>query len=215
MFTGIIEETGVIENIKWGANSAVLTIKAEKILEDLQLGDSIAVDGVCLTVVSIHSSSFQADVMHETLNRTILAKLGRGSEVNLERAMQLNSRFGGHIVSGHVDGMGTIVNIQKDDNAVWFTIQAEPGIMRYVIEKGSITIDGISLTVAKVTEDTFSVSIIPHTLKMTILKNCRVGDLVNLENDIVGKYVEKLLMSPEKEERKSTLTKAFLMEHGY
>lgn len=215
MFTGIIEETGVIENIKWGANSAVLTIKAEKILEDLQLGDSIAVDGVCLTVVSIHSSSFQADVMHETLNRTILAKLGRGSEVNLERAMQLNSRFGGHIVSGHVDGMGTIVNIQKDDNAVWFTIQAEPGIMRYVIEKGSITIDGISLTVAKVTEDTFSVSIIPHTLKMTILKNCRVGDLVNLENDIVGKYVEKLLMPPKKEERKSTLTKAFLMEHGY
>lgn len=215
MFTGIIEETGVIENIKWGTNSAVLTIKAEKILEDLQLGDSIAVDGVCLTVVSIHSSSFQADVMHETLNRTILAKLGRGSEVNLERAMQLNGRFGGHIVSGHVDGMGTIVNIQKDDNAVWFTIQAEPGIMRYVIEKGSITIDGISLTVAKVTEDTFSVSIIPHTLKMTILKNCRVGDLVNLENDIVGKYVEKLLMPPKKEERKSTLTKAFLMEHGY
>lgn len=215
MFTGIIEETGVIENIKWGTNSAVLTIKAEKILEDLQLGDSIAVDGVCLTVVSIHSNSFQADVMHETLNRTILAKLGRGSEVNLERAMQLNSRFGGHIVSGHVDGMGTIVNIQKDDNAVWFTIQAEPGIMRYVIEKGSITIDGISLTVAKVTEDTFSVSIIPHTLKMTILKNCRVGDLVNLENDIVGKYVEKLLMPPKKEERKSTLTKAFLMEHGY
>ena len=215
MFTGIIEEIGVIENLQRGTNSAVLTIKAEKILEDLQLGDSIAVDGVCLTVVSIHSSSFQADVMHETLNRTILAKLGRGSEVNLERAMQLNSRFGGHIVSGHVDGMGTIVNIQKDDNAVWFTIQAEPGIMRYVIEKGSITIDGISLTVAKVTEDTFSVSIIPHTLKMTILKNCRVGDLVNLENDIVGKYVEKLLMSPEKEERKSTLTKAFLMEHGY
>lgn len=215
MFTGIIEETGVIENIKRGTNSAVLTIKAEKILEDLQLGDSIAVDGVCLTVVSIHSSSFQADVMHETLNRTILAKLGRGSEVNLERAMQLNGRFGGHIVSGHVDGMGTIVNIQKDDNAVWFTIQAEPGIMRYVIEKGSITIDGISLTVAKVTEDTFSVSIIPHTLKMTILKNCRVGDLVNLENDIVGKYVEKLLMPPKKEERKSTLTKAFLMEHGY
>lgn len=215
MFTGIIEETGVIENIKWGTNSAVLTIKAEKILEDLQLGDSIAVDGVCLTVVSIHSSSFQADVMHETLNRTILAKLGLGSEVNLERAMQLNGRFGGHIVSGHVDGMGTIVNIQKDDNAVWFTIQAEPGIMRYVIEKGSITIDGISLTVAKVTEDIFSVSIIPHTLKMTILKNCRVGDLVNLENDIVGKYVEKLLMPPKKEERKSTLTKAFLMEHGY
>ena len=215
MFTGIIEETGVIENLQRGTNSAVLTIKAEKIFEDLQLGDSIAVDGVCLTVVSIHSSSFQADVMHETLNRTILAKLGRGSEVNLERAMQLNSRFGGHIVSGHVDGMGTIVNIQKDDNAVWFTIQAEPGIMRYVIEKGSITIDGISLTVAKVTEDTFSVSIIPHTLKMTILKNCRVGDLVNLENDIVGKYVEKLLMPPKKEERKSTLTKAFLMEHGY
>lgn len=215
MFTGIIEEIGVIENLQRGTNSAVLTIKAEKILEDLQLGDSIAVDGVCLTVVSIHSSSFQADVMHETLNRTILAKLGRGSEVNLERAMQLNSRFGGHIVSGHVDGMGTIVNIQKDDNAVWFTIQAEPGIMRYVIEKGSITIDGISLTVAKVTEDTFSVSIIPHTLKMTILKNCRVGDLVNLENDIVGKYVEKLLMPPKKEERKSTLTKAFLMEHGY
>lgn len=215
MFTGIIEEIGVIENLQRGTNSAVLTIKAEKILEDLQLGDSVAVDGVCLTVTSIRNSSFQADVMHETLNRTILAKLGRGSEVNLERAMQLNGRFGGHIVSGHVDGMGTIVNIQKDDNAVWFTIQAEPGIMRYVIEKGSITIDGISLTVAKVTEDTFSVSIIPHTLKMTILKNCRVGDLVNLENDIVGKYVEKLLMSPEKEERKSTLTKAFLMEHGY
>lgn len=215
MFTGIIEEIGEIGRIQKGAHSAVLTIKAGKILEGLQPGDSVAVDGVCLTVTALMTDAFQADVMHETMDRTILSGISRGSEVNLERAMQLNGRFGGHIVSGHVDGMGSITDIQRDDNAVWFTIQAAPEVMRYVIKKGSITIDGISLTVAEVTEDTFSVSTIPHTLKMTILKNCKVGDNVNLENDIVGKYVEKLLMPVEKREQKSNLTKAFLMEHGF
>lgn len=215
MFTGIIEEIGVIEKLQKGTHSAVLTLKAKKVLEDLQLGDSVAVNGVCLTVTSIMAEGFQADVMHETLNRTVLGKLGHGSEVNLERAMQLNGRFGGHIVSGHVDGTGTITRIQKDDNAVWFTIQAAPELMRYIIEKGSITINGVSLTVAKVTENTFSVSTIPHTLKMTILKNSKVGDLVNLENDIVGKYVEKLIKPMQKEEKKSNLTRAFLLENGF
>lgn len=215
MFTGIVEEIGVIERIQRGAHSAQLTIKAQIVLDGLQIGDSVAVDGVCLTVTGKNTNSFLADVMHETLNRTVLASLGRGSRVNLERAMQLNGRFGGHIVSGHVDGVGTITDVQEDDNAVWYTIQADDRIMRYVIEKGSITIDGISLTVAKVTEGTFSVSIIPHTLKATILKDCGVGDKVNLENDIIGKYVEKLLIPPPAEKKKSSISREFLLENGF
>ena len=215
MFTGIVEEMGTLRGIRKGTHSTVLQIQAAKVLEDVKLGDSIAVNGVCLTVVGFDSRSFSADVMHETLNRTALSTLKPGSSVNLERAMPANGRFGGHIVAGHVDGTGTITNIQKDDNAVWYTIAASPSVLRYVVEKGSITIDGISLTVAKTDKTSFSVSIIPHTAQVTILGKRKTGDLVNLETDIIGKYVEKLLHPADTPARESGLTRDFLLKHGF
>lgn len=211
MFTGIVEEIGVISGIKQGKNSEILTIKAKKVLEDTKIGDSIAVNGICLTVTALYSDSFTADVMHETINRSSLSKLKYGSKVNLERAMPVNGRFGGHIVSGHVDGTGTIINIKPDDNAIWYKIQANQQILRYIVQKGSITIDGISLTVAKVSETDFSISAIPHTVEQTILKEKRQGDIVNLETDILAKYIEKLL-PPNKQ---SKITREFLIEHGF
>lgn len=215
MFTGIIEEIGVIEQIKKGQHSAVLHLKAKTILEDLQVGDSVAVNGVCLTATQIHAHGFCADVMHETLNRSSLAVLHNGSQVNLERAMAANGRFGGHIVSGHVDGLGQIIQVTKDDNAIWYTIQAAPDILRYVVEKGSIAIDGISLTVAKVSEDGFSISAIPHTVRATTLCQKRAGDPVNLETDIIGKYVEKLLTPVQPKPKTSNITRDFLEKYGF
>lgn len=157
------------------------------------MGDSIADNGVCLTVTSFDNSTFRADVMHETLNRSALGSLCPGSPVNLERAMAADGRFGGHIVSGHIDGTGTVRTIERDGNAVWYTICCAPEILRYIIPKGSIAIDGISLTVAKVTDSDFAVSVIPHTAEETTLSRKKTGDTVNLENDCIGKYVEKLL----------------------
>lgn len=215
MFTGIIEEMGTVENIQRGRHSAVLAIQAKIVLEDLKVGDSIAVNGVCLTATSIHSRSFTADVMHETLNRSSLAQLNRGSPVNLERAMAANGRFGGHIVAGHVDGTGKITQIRQDDTAIWYTIQAGPPILRYIIEKGSIAIDGISLTVAQVSDHNFSISAIPHTVAATTLSQRRTGDVVNLENDMIGKYVEKLCAPSGGQKPESTLTKEFLLKCGY
>ena len=216
MFTGIVEEMGQIRSIVRGASSAVLSIEANLILEDLKIGDSVAVNGVCLTATSIGAGGFTADVMHETLNRSSLGALQKGSHVNLERAMLANGRFGGHIVSGHIDGTGTIGSIQKDDNALWYTILADAKLLRYIVEKGSVTIDGISLTVADVQSDRFAVSLIPHTAKVTVLGEKRTGDIVNLETDIVGKYVEKL-MKPTVEEtkQKSGITMEFLAENGF
>ena len=199
MFTGIVEEVGTIDTISRGANSAVLTIRAEKVLDGTKVGDSIAVNGICLTVTRLMPHAFTADVMHETLNRSSLANAMRGAHVNLERAMAADGRFGGHIVSGHVDGTGRIVEVKKDDNAIWYTIQAAPQLMRYIVEKGSVTIDGISLTVAKVAQDNFSISAIPHTVSQTVLKDRKVGAVVNLETDIIGKYVEKLLFKGQPE----------------
>ena len=193
MFTGIVEEMGQVEGIQRGKQSAVLTIRAKTVLEGTKIGDSIAVNGVCLTVTSLLSDRFSADVMHETLDRSALAGLRRGSLVNLERAMAADGRFGGHIVAGHIDGTGRITRIKRDDNAVWYTVQAAPQLLRYIVEKGSIAMDGISLTVARVEETAFSISAIPHTVAQTALQNRREGDLVNLETDIIGKYVEKLL----------------------
>ena len=169
MFTGIIEEMGTILEVAKGAHSAVLTIAAQKVLEDVHIGDSIAVNGVCLTVTSFDGETFTADVMHETLNRSSLAQCKRKSPVNLERAMPANGRFGGHIVAGHVDGTGQIAEKKRDDNAVWIRVEAPPEVLRYVVEKGSVTIDGISLTVAAVTAHDFSVSVIPHTAEVTTL----------------------------------------------
>lgn len=218
MFTGIIEEVGVVDSIQKGVNSAHLTIQAAAILDDVQLGDSIAVNGVCLTVTALTASTFSADVMHETLNRSSLGRLHGGSKVNLERAMAANGRFGGHMVSGHIDGTGVISCIQRDGNAVWYTIQTDASILRYIIEKGSVAIDGISLTVATVTDEEFSVSVIPHTAANTTLSSRRNGDVVNLENDCIGKYVEKLLhyrAAPTESGSKSTVTMALLAQAGY
>ena len=195
MFTGIIEETGTIGRIRRGVHSALLTVCAEKVLAGTKVGHSIAVNGVCLTVTDLSPGCFSADVMHETLNRSSLAGLSCGSRVNLERAMAADGRFGGHIVAGHVDGVGRIARIRRDDTAVWYTVEAAPEVLRYVVEKGSITVDGISLTVAAVTRKDFSVSAIPHTVSHTILNERTEGSLVNLETDIIGKYVEKLLFS--------------------
>lgn len=193
MFTGIVEEIGTIERIQKGRHSAVLEIRAKEVLEGTKIGDSIAVNGVCLTVTSLSSHGFFADVMHETLNRSALSGLKSGSHVNLERAMAAGGRFGGHIVAGHVDGVGRVAGIRRDDTAVWYTIEAQAPVMRYIVEKGSVTIDGISLTVAEAGEWSFSVSAIPHTAKVTVLGERKKGDLVNLEADIVGKYIEKFL----------------------
>ncbi|MBQ2320764.1 MAG: riboflavin synthase [Lachnospiraceae bacterium] len=193
MFTGIIEEVGTIDKIANGSKSAVLFIKASKVLEDTKLGDSIAVNGVCLTVTSIKGDTFTADVMAETLRRSSLGSLSKGSKVNLERAMAANGRFGGHIVSGHIDGTGRIASMVREDNAVWVEINAPADILKYIVMKGSITIDGISLTVAGLTEENFSVSVIPHTGEETTLLKKGAGDIVNLENDVVGKYVDRLL----------------------
>lgn len=209
MFTGIIEETGVIRAVQRGAKSAVLTVEAKKILEDVHIGDSIATNGVCLTVTSVRGSCFTADVMNETLRRSSLGDLTPGSRVNLERAMAVNGRFGGHIVSGHIDGTGTVVSVRRDDIAVWYTIRTAPQLMRYIVEKGSIAIDGISLTVAAVETDRFSVSVIPHTAQETTLSEKRPGVTVNLENDVIGKYVEKLM------QKDSGVTLEFLAQNGF
>ena len=218
MFTGIIEEIGRINAIRHGAHSAVLVINASDIMGDVHIGDSIAVNVVCLTVTAFTKEGFCADVMHETLNRSSLAALKSGSMVNLERAMVAGGRFGGHIVAGHVDGVGTICEVTKDDNAVWYRIKAEDKVLRYIVEKGSVAIDGISLTVAKVTSSDFSVSIIPHTAGKTILSAKKAGDIVNIENDVIGKYVEKLLMpyEPDKTEAKDKgITMEFLYKNGF
>ena len=215
MFTGIIEELGTIRAIRRGKHSAVLSIGADAVLSDLKIGDSVAVNGVCLTAASVDGSGFTADVMHETLNRASLGVLTSGDPVNLERAMPASGRFGGHIVSGHIDGTGQIRAVRRDDNAVWYTIGAEAKVLRYVVEKGSIAIDGISLTVASVDRETFSVSLIPHTAEHTILGKKRPGAIVNLEADIIGKYVEALLRPREEPQKESKLTKEFLLRNGF
>lgn len=214
MFTGIIEEVGTVKQIKHGQHSAVLTIRAQTVLEHTKVGDSIAVNGICLTVTQLYPDSFSADVMHETLNRSALAQLTIGSTVNLERAMPANGRFGGHIVAGHADGIGRIAKIRRDDTAIWYTVLAAPAILRYVVEKGSITIDGISLTVAAVDRESFSVSTIPHTVRQTNLHDRREGDPVNLETDMIGKYIEKLLR-PASGEKRSSITREMLSHYGF
>ncbi len=221
MFTGIVEEVGTVERIERGRHSAVLTICAEKVLEETNVGDSIAVNGVCLTVTALQGSRFLADVMHETLNRSSLAKIVPGRHVNLERAMPANGRFGGHIVAGHVDGVGTILRVRRDDTAVWYTVGAKPEVMRYIVEKGSVTLDGISLTVAEVGQTDFSISAIPHTVGRTVLHERRAGDIVNVETDIIGKYIEKLLSPPPTmpgdgaERGKGAITREWLSRYGF
>ena len=206
---------GVLRSVRRGAHSAVLSIGAETVLSDLKIGDSVAVNGVCLTATAVDAGGFTADVMHETLDRSSLGALVPGSPVNLERAMAANGRFGGHMVAGHIDGTGTITARRQDDNAVWYTVSAAPSLLRYIVEKGSIAIDGISLTVASVEADRFSVSVIPHTAAVTVLGRKRPGDIVNLETDLIGKYVEKLLRPAEDTAPKGGISLEFLMENGF
>ena len=219
MFTGIIEELGTVERIGGGS----LVIGAKKVLTDVQVGDSISVNGICLTVTSFDSRHFTADVMPETVRRTSLAELRQGSPVNLERALTLSSRLGGHIVSGHIDGTGTIVSLKEEGNAILMKVAAEPAILRSIVEKGSVALDGISLTVAEVTDTDFTVSLIPHSREVTNLGTKKKGSLLNIENDIIGKYVEKMMQGsylpaaaeqPEKAAA-SKLTRAFLLENGF
>lgn len=213
MFTGIVEEKGRVERINISGSSGTIRISASKVLEGTETGDSIAVNGICLTVTSLDGTGFTADVMAETVRRSSLDAVRAGTPVNLERAMAADGRFGGHIVSGHIDGTGTIRSMTREENAVWIRIEAAPGILRYIVEKGSVCIDGISLTVASVTDTYFEVSVIPHTLSVTVLGDKSPGDRVNIENDIIGKYVEKL-MTAEPVAEKRGLTMEMLEEYG-
>ena len=193
MFTGIVEEKGKVKSLNLSGKSGRISIEANTVLENTKIGDSIAVNGVCLTVTSLTASGFTADVMAETCRRSSLGNCRAGDVVNLERAMAAEGRFGGHIVSGHIDGTGTIESMIREENAILITISAAQNILRLIVEKGSICIDGISLTVVRVTEKDFTVSVIPHTLTCTNLGNKKKGDIINLENDVIAKYVERLL----------------------
>ena len=217
MFTGIVEEKGKVRYMQLGGESGVLAVKAKKVLQGTKIGDSIAVNGVCLTVTSLQSDGFTADVMAETIRRSSLGSCKAGSLVNLERAMAADGRFGGHIVSGHIDGTGVIRSMTREENAIWVSIGTSQPILHLIVEKGSICIDGISLTVAKVDEAGFQVSVIPHTGEETTLLEKLPGDLVNLENDVIGKYVGRLLgMNQNKEEKKeSGITMEFLEKFGF
>lgn len=211
MFTGIIEEVGTIKAMKETGEAIVMTIAAKKVLTDVHEGDSIAVNGVCLTVTSYSGFEFVVDVMPETVRASSLQALKTNSKVNLERAMHANGRFGGHFVSGHVDGIGTIVRKTPEQNAIYYTIQVSKELRRYMIHKGSVTVDGTSLTIFGVDETSFTLSIIPHTVEQTIIGNKEVGDIVNIECDLVGKYIEQFLENP----RQGNITSGFLQEHGF
>lgn len=220
MFTGIVEETGTIRSLSISGMSGQIEIAAKKVLQGTKIGDSIAVNGICLTVVSKTQDSFRADVMAETVRRSSLSSCGEGDAVNLERAMAADGRFGGHIVSGHIDGTGTILSLVREENAVWVKIRTPEELIPYIVSKGSIAIDGISLTVAAVDDTSFRVSVIPHTGEETTLLRKKAGDLVNLETDIVGKYVGRLLGFASKDqnttgEKNTGLTMEFLAEHGF
>lgn len=214
MFTGIIEEMGIVEEISisdWG----FIKIKAKKILVGLHIGDSIAVNGVCLTVTNFTKESFTADVMAETVHKSNLKSLQYKSYVNLERAIKADGRFGGHIVTGHIDATGTIKEIKQDGNAKRIFIQTEKETLKHIVSKGSITIDGISLTVVSVSDNFFEVSVIPHTGEETTLLTKQKGAIVNLETDVLAKYIERLLYFQEKQESKSSLTLDYLQKCGF
>ncbi|KMK76140.1 riboflavin synthase [Alkalihalobacillus pseudalcaliphilus] len=216
MFTGIVEEMGEVQSIRQGQEQFVLVVKANHILEDCHVGDSIAVNGVCLTVTQLKPPYFTADVMPETLKSSNLQQVRSGQRVNLERAMAVNGRFGGHIVSGHVDGTGRIQLIKKEKNAVYIHVDVSKSLTKYMILKGSITVDGISLTIFDVSDDSFTISIIPHTFSQTVLKNKKVGDWVNIECDVLAKYTEKLLsQSQTYKEEKTNITNEFLEKNGF
>lgn len=212
MFTGIVEEIGIVKSLEFKANGAKIVIGCQKVVEDVKIGDSIAIDGVCQTVIAFNSSEYSAEISDETLKVTTLGNLKSGNTVNLERALTLSSRLGGHIVSGHVDCMGKFINIEKlsDFYNLQFEISEEQE--KYVVYKGSITINGVSLTVANIEDNIVSVAIIPHTYNNTSLKDLKLGQDVNIETDILGKYVEKFLSAKD---NKKGISMNFLQENGF
>jgi len=213
MFTGIVEEMGRVERITGAGKALQVMINCSTVLEDVHLGDSIAVNGICLTVTAFNKSSFAADIMPETYRSTSLAKIKNGSKVNLERALPLGGRLGGHLVSGHIDGTGVIIGKREEDNALWLDIQASQDIMKYMILKGSVCLDGTSLTVSAISDSSFSVSLIPHTAKTTILSEKHHGDRVNIECDVLAKYVEKLMTVSTNPQR--GISMEWIKEQGY
>ncbi len=213
MFTGIVEEIGTVKSLQWSGQALKIKIGADLVLSDVKKGDSIATNGVCLTVVEFDATAFTADVMPETVKRTNFKDLKIGDEVNLERAMAADGRFGGHIVQGHVDGVGLISSSYQLDNATVLKIKVEDHLLELMVDQGSVAVDGISLTIVEVGADYFTVSIIPTTGKETILLKKRIGDHVNLECDIVGKYIRRLMDFREKTQ--GNLTEDFLREHGF
>lgn len=215
MFTGIIEELGKFISINISDNASVISVGCKSVLHDVKIGDSIAVNGVCLSVTSFDADSFTADVMPETLRRSNLGKLKRHDALNLERALKASDRFGGHIVSGHIDGVGTIKEKRGEENAIIVSFKAHRDILRYVVQKGSVAIDGISLTVTFVDSESFAVSLIPLTAKLTTLGFKQSGDEVNIECDIVGKYIEKFVSGTHGTAPESKLNERFLREHGF
>jgi len=218
MFTGIIEEIGNVSNIQRTGGAFVLSIAAKRILEDVHLGDSIAVNGVCLTVTTFSKNHFTVDVMPETVKATSLHTVKPGSKVNLERAMAAGGRFGGHFVSGHIDGTGIIKRKQAFENAVYYEIMADSELLRYVIHRGSVAVDGTSLTVFDVSDHSFTLSLIPHTLSESVVGLKGTGDVVNLECDMIGKYVGhfmKNLSNHQRQMNKSEITEKFLEENGF
>lgn len=215
MFTGLIEEIGLIQLVTKSEKSALIRIKASVVLKGTKVGDSICTNGVCLTVTEINNNCFTSFVMPETMRRSNLKNLTSGDEVNLERALSLQDRLGGHILSGHIDGTGIITKLQSEDDALWITINTQENLLRYIVQKGSIAVDGVSLTVANINNETFQVSIIPHTKSATTLLGKKAGDEVNLECDIVGKYIEKLLNKTEPEREKKDIDMNLLVENGF
>lgn len=216
MFTGIVEELGTVRSLRLLPESGQLTLEAKKVLTGTQIGDSISVNGVCLTVIRQSDRDFTVDVMSETLTKTNLAELKSGSHVNLERALQLQTRLGGHLVSGHVDGVGTIRRISSIGIAQVYEINAPPPLLPYMLPKGSIAIDGISLTIIDVESDYFTVSLIPHTFDQTTLGIKTIGGSVNLETDLIGKYVARFMgMNKDVNDTKKDLSLGFLSEHGF
>ena len=195
MFSGIVEEMGAVKSVEKGLAGARMSILASTVLQDLKIGESVSVSGTCMTITGREEQDFSIDVSSETMNRTTLGSVSAGAPVNLERAMRLNERIGGHLVTGHVDGIGLLRRREQDGNAMHLTIEAPDDILRYCIQKGSITVDGISLTINGVSERSFTVAIIPHTAKVTTMGLKQIGDSVNLETDLIGKYVERLLQS--------------------
>ncbi|KPH75158.1 riboflavin synthase [Oceanobacillus caeni] len=216
MFTGIIEEIGTVKKIQKVSDQAVtMTISSSKILEDVGLGDSISVNGICLTVTHFTSDYFEVDAMPETIKATSLNSLKKGSSVNLERAMAANGRFGGHFVSGHIDATGKIVKKKKEQNAIYYDIEIPNDLTKYILPKGSITVDGTSLTIFGIQKSIFTISLIPHTAKETILGEKEEGDIVNIECDMLAKYVQKMLQNDDHEQKVNRISKDFLQQNGF